>query len=277
MRKVLALLALATAAAACKRASLRYSTDVIATINGKSVTLPALRRYFQMNAGRPINESSPRVVSALFDQFLREEILRQAAGLGHSDEMIGLREAPALLLGRAGPAAVPTEARIRQEYDQNRERYRRPEEAQVARIFTRKPQEAGKARQRVEDGEEFGAVARQVSGAPDAARGGEMGWVARGDLPSAFEQAIFALKPGQTTPVLEAEDGFVFFKLERVDPPRTLTFEEAEPEIRDTLARQMAAAYLETIVAKVKEAGEVRIFSRRLPFVYSGTFSVEGE
>jgi hypothetical protein len=264
-------------AISCGRPSSRYSTDTVAVVEGKPVSLVSFRAYFASNAGRPIAESSPAVASGLFDQFLREEIWRRTAGQSGPDDELLRREAPSLLLSRAGPLVSPSDAEINQEYDRHPERYHRAEEAQVGRIFTRLKPDAEKARSRVVKGEDFEKVAREVSQSPDAGRGGRLGLIARGDLPSEFESAIFRLRPGEVSPLIAAEGGFLLFKLIAKTPERDLTREEAQPEIRQRLSRDKADRYLSSLVERARQEHRVEVFAGKLPFVYTGEFLPGGK
>jgi hypothetical protein len=256
---------------ACARKDRPDTIETIAVIDGAPVALASFRAYFEANAGRPIAESRPAVVSGLFDQFLREETWRREAGLSAGDENAQRRDAPSVLLARAGDAIRPSPAEVREEYDRHPDRYRRPEEASVARIFTRSKPEADRARGRLAAGGDFGAVAREVSRSPDAPRGGRVGWVRRGDLPSEFEEAVFRLKPGEISPVISAEEGFLIFTVSERRPARVLAAEEAEPEIRERIAREKAERYLQGLVETARRENRLRVFADRLPFVYTGS------
>ena len=265
------------AALACARRTRPDTIETIAFIDGRPVALQSFRSYFGSNAGRPIAESSPKVVSGLFDEFLREETWRREAKLATSDENADRREAPALLLTRAGDSVRPTDAEIEEEYDRHPDRYQRPEEVNVGRIFARVKSDADRARAKALAGEDFVALARAMSKAPDAPRGGAIGWVRRGDLPSEFEEAIFRLKPGEVSPVIAAEEGFLVFKVMERASARKLSREEASPEIHRRLARAKADRYLNGVVEAARRQGRIRVFADRLPFVYTGKFLPEGK
>jgi peptidyl-prolyl cis-trans isomerase NIMA-interacting 1 len=61
---------------------------------------------------------------------------------------------------------------------------------------------------RLAAGEDFAAVAREVSDDPSGRQGGDLGVVAPGQLVPAFEDAAFALLPGQRSAVIETPYGF---------------------------------------------------------------------
>ncbi len=68
---------------------------------------------------------------------------------------------------------------------------------------------AEEAHRRVTEGkEDFVAVAGQASDCPSHSDGGNLGEIARGKMPPAFEDAAFSLPPGGISGVVETEYGF---------------------------------------------------------------------
>jgi tetratricopeptide (TPR) repeat protein len=82
-------------------------------------------------------------------------------------------------------------------------------------IRCRSREQAKDALRRVAAGEDFSAVARNVSVDPSAARGGDLGWVRPGDLQPPLNAAARGLSPGAVSPVLEVQGGFVILKRSR--------------------------------------------------------------
>ena len=105
---------------------------------------------------------------------------------------------------------------------------------------------------RVKDGEDFAAIAKENSDdRGSAANGGDLGEITRGEVVKEFGDALFALKPGQTSEVIESKYGFHIIRLEGMTPQRLRTLEECRAEIHgvlgesvsDSLARTQAAAF----------------------------------
>ena len=70
-------------------------------------------------------------------------------------------------------------------------------------------QKAKELRERILQGEDFATLAKQYSEDPGSApRGGELGFLARGDFVREFEEAAFALKPGELSDIVKTRFGY---------------------------------------------------------------------
>ncbi|WP_437536612.1 peptidylprolyl isomerase [Sorangium sp. So ce726] len=92
--------------------------------------------------------------------------------------------------------------------------------------------------QRLKKGESFADVARSASDAPSAARGGELGCVAKGRLSKPVEDKLFEMKAGDVSDLIETEDGFHVIKLEQIAKDA-----EAEKIGRQETARDLYIAH----------------------------------
>jgi peptidyl-prolyl cis-trans isomerase D len=72
------------------------------------------------------------------------------------------------------------------------------------------------AQGRVKKGEDFAKVAREVSEDTSAADGGDLGCFQRGAMVKPFEDAAYALSPGQISDVVESQFGFHVIKLDAI-------------------------------------------------------------
>jgi len=107
---------------------------------------------------------------------------------------------------------------------------------------------------------DFAALAREFS--DDAAtreQGGALGLFQRGAHSKAFDDAAFALKEGEVSAPVQTEFGFHVIKLERREPARTLTFEEAAPDLRRRLLAEREAETLKSWLASARRSAKIRI------------------
>jgi peptidyl-prolyl cis-trans isomerase D len=80
-------------------------------------------------------------------------------------------------------------------------------------------------------GKDFAALAKKESDDPTAAKGGEVGWVARGQLPPALDKVVFGLAKGAISDVIETPGGLQIVKVEDAKEEKTLTLKDASEEI----------------------------------------------
>jgi len=81
----------------------------------------------------------------------------------------------------------------------------------------------------------FEALARKHSECPTALEGGRLGEVIPGQLYPALDAALFALGSGEIGGPVESELGFHLLLCERIQPARSIPFNQARPQIRQLL------------------------------------------
>jgi peptidyl-prolyl cis-trans isomerase D len=94
---------------------------------------------------------------------------------------------------------------------------------------------------------DFARIAKANSQDPGSAElGGDLGTVEKGVFVKPVEDAIYALKEGQVSDLVQSEFGFHIIKVTSVKPASQKTLEEAKPEITAELKKQkMSKKYTE--------------------------------
>jgi peptidyl-prolyl cis-trans isomerase C len=111
---------------------------------------------------------------------------------------------------------------------------------------------------RLKKGEDFAKVAAEVSEDADSAKnGGDLGVLSPGKTNStAFENAAFALKNGEISPVVETPFGLHIIKADERTAQRTATFDETRGYIEAVLKKEYEQKKGEEFIAQVmKENG----------------------
>ncbi|MGB2600447.1 MAG: peptidylprolyl isomerase [Candidatus Omnitrophota bacterium] len=129
-------------------------------------------------------------------------------------------------------------------YDKNKDKLVAPHTVKVRGIMIRKPEVAGDdtGRKKMEvivkdlkSGKDFATVAKEKSEGPYGQNGGDMGYVPKGQTLPEIDNAIFALKKGEMSEMIESPVGYHVFLAEDIKEPRPLEFEEVSEFLRQQL------------------------------------------
>ncbi|AMM25831.1 peptidylprolyl isomerase [Variovorax sp. PAMC 28711] len=151
---------------------------------------------------------------------------------------------------------VLSEADVKSYYEQNKERLGSKEERRASHILITAPSSApaadrekakAKAEQLLAEVKKapatFADVARRNSQDPGSAeKGGDLDFVTRGAMVKPFEDAMFALKKGQISDVVETPFGYHIIQLTDLKPSNVPPFEQARTGIEADLRTQQATA-----------------------------------
>jgi peptidyl-prolyl cis-trans isomerase D len=114
---------------------------------------------------------------------------------------------------------------------------------------------------KVKAGGNFGDLAKQYSEDTTKDKGGDLGWIMRGQTVPEFEQAAFSLPVGATSDLVKTQYGYHIIKVMERQQARTQTLDEVRPQIAMTLqaarAEQAADSASEQIANDIRSAGKV--------------------
>ena len=143
---------------------------------------------------------------------------------------------------------------LRKYYDENAARYTAAEERRASHILVKADKDAPAAdRQKAKAKAEalladlrknpgsFAEVAKKNSDDPGSAeRGGDLDFFGRGAMVKPFEDAAYAMKPGEISNVVESDFGYHIIKLDAVRGGQKKPFEAVKAEIEAEVRKQLA-------------------------------------
>jgi peptidyl-prolyl cis-trans isomerase D len=142
-----------------------------------------------------------------------------------------------------------TPADLERHYRENLDRFRVQDRARVTHILLkttdRKDDEIRQIEARAQDllkqaraGKDFAELAKAHSeDSVSAQKGGEVGWITRGQTVPEFEQKAFSMKPGEISELVKTQYGFHIIKLLEREQARAKPFAEVADTIRQELMR----------------------------------------
>jgi peptidyl-prolyl cis-trans isomerase SurA len=123
-----------------------------------------------------------------------------------------------------------------------------------------KAQEEGqRVLQRLKAGEDFAKVAKEVSRSGSAEEGGDLGWIRRGTIQKAIEDAAFTLKDGQVSGLVRAGPGLHVVKVEGHRTGGEKSFEAAKDEIRARLLEEQGESYRQQYLAELRREAAIDV------------------
>ena len=156
-------------------------------------------------------------------------------------------------------------------YEQNPGRFAQPEAVRLSHVLIGVPQGAPEsvraaARERAADvakrakaGADFARLARTHSNDASREQGGDLGFVPRGQGQPSFEQAAFALAPGEVSDPVETTYGFHVIKAGEKRPAQTVPFGQAAAQVEQYLLDQRRQDLARAYVNRLKAVGKVEV------------------
>lgn len=167
-----------------------------------------------------------------------------------------------------------TDAELEIFYNDNSDKFTQPERARVAHILMQIPADAtvlqkAEIRKKLEgiridieaDLITFADAASKYSeDAKTAAKGGEMGFVTRDNVPKSFSDIIFRVKPGTVSPALESQSGYHVLTVLELKPAGIAAFEEAKSAIRQFMEQNAMQTARQKFVEELKSKAAIEYF-----------------
>jgi len=159
-----------------------------------------------------------------------------------------------------------SDAQVLDYYNAHKDEYRTPERVHARHILlsiANKPKDqvpiiqaqAEALLKQIKAGGDFADLAKKNSQDPGSAqKGGDLGWVSRGQMVKNFEDAVFTLKPNEISNVVTTEYGFHIIQVLERQPAHLQTVDEVKPAIIATLKNQTVFDRMQELADKAHAA-----------------------
>jgi len=277
------------------------SNNIILEIKDSSYFNSDFEDYIRNLIGNELKDLSPATLSRLFDNFIEEKILLQAAkdnslsltGEEKKEYLAKLRNESWSEVRRAPVGEVETKNlfdrllvekytyelvrgiivskdEIKEYYESHKRQFLKPERVEVSQILLDTEDKAIEVLEKLKEAqqEQFKEVARKESIGVEASKGGKMGLFEMGELPFEMEKVVFSLKEGELSRVVESSYGYHIFRLDRRYEPELVSLEEASSSIRVEILDQKIKQSILQHVEDLKRSMEWSFYPQNLSFPY---------
>lgn len=171
-------------------------------------------------------------------EFLREKVLMETE------------------LGRIAKTAATDEA-IKKTYEEAKTNQKPEEEVRARHILVEKEEDAKAVLKRLQAGEDFAKVAKEVSKDPGS-EGGDLGWFTKERMVPEFSAAAFKMTPGQMSDPVKSQFGWHVIKVEE---KRQRPFPEMT-QVKDQIARYVVQKAQSELVLKLRDGAKIERFDQ---------------
>jgi peptidyl-prolyl cis-trans isomerase C len=189
---------------------------------------------------------------------------------GDLEEAVGEGElAQRLVESTIRPGVAVADSEVEAFYAKNPEMFRTPAQVHARHILfssehgdsdaerSGAKENAEAARVRALAGEDFAALAKELSQGPSAKDGGDLGFFSAGSMVPAFSEAAFALEPGGISDVVETQFGYHVIKVEERRDGGTRPLDEVREPLGNALLERKVTAAVETMLTKLRSQAEI--------------------
>lgn len=210
-----------------------------------------------------IRAAAAKQPAEFLDSLVSEKLLLMEAetkGIQHDQEVQDLiRQSrdrilvTKLLDDQIGKQTVIEDRAVRAYYDTHSDEFKTPYRLRASHILVRTRDEAQKLLDQIRQGESFEELAKMHSLDPTGAKGGDIGYFQKGQLIPEVEEATFALKQGEISPVVQSSFGFHIIKLTGEAKSQVKSFEQVADSIRDKLTIEKRTELLDALISRLKK------------------------
>ncbi len=154
-------------------------------------------------------------------------------------------------------------------YQNNPGMFKQPEQIKAGHILIKVDTQADKSakdkaskkikeiQRKLEDGEDFAALAKEYSEGPSNVKGGDLGYFERGRMVKPFEDVAFKLKPGEVSGMVETPFGYHLIKVVDKKPESVVSYENAKKRITQYLEQEKKGEVLKRKIEDMRQKADI--------------------
>ena len=170
------------------------------------------------------------------------------------------------------PKQQVSEAEVKEFFEKNPQKFSQSEQVRASHILIGVAKDADaatwkKARTQAEDvlakvkaGGDFAVLAKEASSCPSGAQGGDVGACGKGLMVKEFEDAAWAMKPGEISGVVETKFGYHIIKVTERIPAAKQSFDEVKAKLAENLKRDKIRQAVNQRLKEAQQKARIELF-----------------
>jgi parvulin-like peptidyl-prolyl isomerase len=250
------------------------TAQTLGTVNGKPITIEDARSYVAQSQPGADYDSLPEDQKKLITDRLVERLLflEQAKKEGTEKDIeyqrLLERDKEELLvrfwITKQFENTVVSDSEAKTYYKKHTDEFKIPEQVHARHILVKSEKEAQGLIDQLKNlkgdalKKKFIELAKAKSTGPTGPKGGDLGYFGEGQMVKPFNDAVFAMKPGEVSPKpVKTQFGYHVIYLEDKKPSKTIPYEEAKERIMAVLKQKAFSAKMAKLADALKAKAKV--------------------
>jgi len=249
-----------------------WAADVLATVNGKSITKDDINMLLKpqgMDFDKLPKEQQKKLVNKLIERELLLASAKEAGVEKDKDYQKVLDNykkdlAIKVWMDKIFKRTLISDSEANKYYQDNKDKFKTPQKVHARHILVKTKEEAQKIIDELKNlkGDElkkkFIELAKSKSIGPSGKNGGDLGYFGKGQMVPAFQDAAFALKKGEiTTKPVKTQFGYHVIYLEDKQPEGIAPFEKVKDKIIAQMRQEQFNKRIKEAIDKAKEKAKI--------------------
>jgi peptidyl-prolyl cis-trans isomerase C len=260
------------------------SDAVVANIGDQKITVSDFDRMLSLldTEKQKVIEKNPQLKESVLTQFIQSMVISKLAKEKGFDKIAEVKNQMEfykdnflanLYIRREvlDKISIPEED-LKKYYENHKDEFKTPEMVKVRHILVKmnesapeKDKKAAKKKaedilEKIKSGEDFAKLAAEVSDdLGSKQKGGELGFFPRGRMVKPFEDAAFALKPGEVSGLVKTQYGYHIIKLEERKPAGIEPFDDVKKNIRQKLIQDQTKSKVVAFIDKAMKDAKAEV------------------
>jgi peptidyl-prolyl cis-trans isomerase C len=226
---------------------------VLATVNGNEITVGHLAAMCALLPPEYQQLPAQVLFDGMLEQLVQQQVLADVARDDMTTQMrLGLENEEraflaASLIDRIAMEDI-TEEEIQAEYDAQFGSVEPPQEFNASHILVETEAEAQALIDELAEGADFAELAAEHSTGPSGPNGGQLGWFTAGMMVPEFENAVFALEPGEVSVPVQTQFGWHVIVLNDVRAQEPPAIDAVRADLVEGLRRARVEARMDELM-----------------------------
>ncbi|MEW6215568.1 MAG: peptidylprolyl isomerase [Nitrospirota bacterium] len=196
----------------------------------------------------------------LYQEALKKGLDKDAEFLGKVKDFKKISLIGLLLEKEIESKAKVTDQDVKNYYEEHKEEFTPVSQIRASHILLKTEEEAKRVLERLRKGEDFAQIAKKTSiDTGSAKKGGDLGFISRGQMVREFEVEALKLKLGEISELVKTQFGYHIIKVTDKKIGKAIEFERAKDLISRHLSAKKQKEVFDSYIEELKKSYKVEI------------------